>query len=39
MKPSTNMILTQLIERYPCLADIKDEIAAAYPYERPLPDP
>lgn len=30
MKPSTNMILTQLIERYPCLADIKDEIAAAY---------
>lgn len=30
MKPSTNMILTQLIERYPCLTDIKDEIAAAY---------
>lgn len=30
MKPSTNMILTQLIERYPCLADIKDEIEAAY---------
>lgn len=30
MKPSTNMILTQLIERYPCLADIKDNIKAAY---------
>ena len=30
MKPSTNMILTQLIERYPCLADIKGEIEAAY---------
>jgi D-sedoheptulose 7-phosphate isomerase len=24
------MILTQLIERYPCLADIKDDIKAAY---------
>jgi len=30
MKPSTNMILTQLIERYPCLANIKGEIEAAY---------
>ena len=30
MKPSTNMILTQLIERYPCLANIKGEIETAY---------
>ena len=30
MKPSTQMILTQLIERYPTLAGIKSEIETAY---------
>ncbi|MBR5797572.1 MAG: SIS domain-containing protein [Clostridia bacterium] len=30
MKPSTQMILTQLIERYPTLASIKSEIETAY---------